>query len=184
MNEHTLKQLKRNEPTVQKAVYYEHADRLMTIVLRYVTSLPEAEDLLQDIFIIIFKKIETYDKNKGSFDAWSARIAINQALMFLRKKTNTIFYEEDLHSQQVTTTNKALLSLENQDIQKIIQELDEKYAIIFKLKAIEGYKHKEIAELLNIKKESSRTIFSRAKRQLRQLIKFRKHYFFTSNERL
>jgi len=179
---HILKRLSQNDPATQKAVYYQHADRLMAIVLRYVSSVMEAEDVLQDSFVQIFEKIKTYDKNKGNFEVWSAKIAVNYALMFLRKKRKLIFYEEDLHAQLFKTKNTAEHQLESEDVEKMIQSLDEKYAIIFKLKAIEGYSHKEIAELLGIRKEASRTIFSRARKQLKQFLKSKEPNLFTSNK--
>ena len=145
MEAHIFKRLIQNDAATQKVVYYQHADRLMAIVLRYVHSVPEAEDVLQDSFIQIFEKIKSFDNSKGKFESWSAKIAINYALMFLRKKKNLVFYEEDLHAQQLISKNKALYNLESEDIANLIGELDDKYAVIFKLKAIEGYKHQEIA---------------------------------------
>lgn len=177
-----LKRLSQNDSATQKAVYYQHADRLMAIILRYVPSIMEAEDVLQDSFITIFDKVKMYDKDKGSFEAWSAKIAINYALMFLRKKKNLVFYEEDLHAQQLQTTNEGVHNLEREDVEKLIQVLDEKYAIIFKLKAIEGYKHQEIAKVLGIKKEASRTIFSRARKQLKQFLKPKAPNLVTPNK--
>lgn len=182
MKKEILKRLIQNEAATQKVVYYQHADRLMAIVLRYLPVVAEAEDVLQDSFIQIFEKIETYDIHKGSFETWSAKISINYALMFLRKKKSLIFYEEDLHAQQIKTNNNAMNRLENEDVEMIIQKLDEKYAIIFKLKAIEGYKHQEIAQILGIKKEASRTIFSRAKKQLKQMLTNKEPNLFTSNK--
>lgn len=177
-----LKRLSQNDAAAQKAVYYQHADRLMAVVLRYVPSVMEAEDVLQDSFITIFEKIRMYDKNKGSFEAWSAKIAVNYALMFLRKQKNLVFYEEDLHAQHLKTNNEAEHKLEREDVEKLLQVLDEKYAIIFKLKAIEGYKHQDIAEMLGIRKEASRTIFSRARKQLKLFLRFKKTNSFTPNK--
>ena len=65
-----LKRLRQNDSATQKAVYYQHADRLMAIVLRYVPSIMEAEDVLQDSFLKIWSKITTYDKNKGRLFTW------------------------------------------------------------------------------------------------------------------
>lgn len=182
MKAHILKQLNKNDPATQKAVYYQHADRLMAIVLRYVPSVMEAEDVLQDSFVQIFSKVNMYEMDKGSFEAWSAKIVINFALMFLRKKRKLVFYEEDLHAQHLKTNNEAVQKLEREDVEQVIQALGEKYAIIFKLKAIEGYTHKEIAEILDIKKEASRTIFSRAKKQLKQILKSKESNLLTSKE--
>ena len=182
MEAHILKRLNQNDPATQKAVYYQHADRLMAIALRYVPSVIEAEDVLQDSFIQIFDKIKSFDLNKGTFEAWTAKIVVNYALMFLRKKRKLVFYEEDIHAQHLKTNNKGVNKLEREDVEKMIQILDEKYAIIFKLKAIEGYKHQEIAEMLGIQKEASRTIYSRARKQLKQFLNNKKSNSFTSKE--
>ena len=94
--------------------------------------------------------------------------------MFLRKKRKLVFYEEDLHAKVFNINNEAVQKLNQEDINKQIEKLDEKYAVIFKLKAIEGYSHQEIAILLGINKEASRTIFSRAKKQLRKMFELKK----------
>ena len=169
MKEQTLKQLCQNDAAIQQQVYYQHADRLMAIVLRYVSSIADAEEVLQDSFVTIFDKIKSFDKEKGSFNAWSAKIAVNYSLMFLRKKKNLVFYQDDLHANILKINNTAIKKLAVEEVDRKIETLDEKYAIIFKLKAIEGYSHQEIASLLGIQKEASRTIFSRAKKQLRHL---------------
>ena len=182
MEAHILKRLNQQDPATQKAVYYQHADRLMAIVLRYVPSIMEAEDVLQDSFVQIFDKVKMYDKGKGSFEAWSAKIAINYALMFLRKKKKLVFYEEDLHAQYLKTNNEVEHKFESEDVEKLIQVLDEKYAVIFKLKAVEGYKHQEIAEILGIQKEASRTIYSRARKQLERFLRSKEPNLFSSNE--
>lgn len=182
MEAHILKQLSQNDPSTQKDVYYQHADRLMAIVLRYVPSVMEAEDVLQDCFVQIFEKIKLYKKDKGSFEAWSAKIAVNYSLMFLRKKRNLVFYEEDLHAQELKTHNEAMHKLEHEDIEKLISVLNEKYAVIFKLKAIDGYKHQEIAEMLGIQTDASKTIYSRAKKQLKQFLKMKAHKLSSSNK--
>ena len=182
MEAHILKRLNQNDSATQKAVYYQHADRLMALVLRYVPSVMEAEDVLQDSFVQIFEKIALYNKDKGSFKGWSAKITINYALMFLRKRKNLVFYEEDLHAKHFNTNNDVVLKFQTEDIEKLLQNLDEKYAIIFKLKAFEGYKHQEIAELLGIQTEASRKIYSRARKKLKQILKPKQTNLLASNE--
>ena len=184
MGPHILKLLIQNDPATQKAVYYQHADRLMAIVLRYVFSITDAEDVLQDSFVQIFKKVKTFDQDKGSFESWTAKIAINYALMTLRKKKKLVFYEHDLHDPIIQTSNEAVQHLQSEDVEKFIQKLDDKYAIIFKLKALEGFSHQEIAGLLGIRKEASRTIFSRARKQLKHMLKSDDTNLFTSSKEI
>lgn len=171
MNSQTIHKLKQGNRATQKAVYYNHADRLMAIVLRYLGSVADAEEVIQDTFVRVFEKIDAFDETRGSFKSWTSKIAINFALMALRKKKQYTFYEEDLHAAIQAIPNEAEHQLESQDIDKVIDSLDEKYAVIFKLKAIEGFSHSEISDLLGIKTEASRTIFSRARKQLRSVFK-------------
>ena len=176
----TIHELKQGNRATQKAIYYDHADRLMAIVLRYLGSVADAEEVIQDTFVRAFEKIDTFDETRGSFKSWTSKIAINFALMALRKKKQFTFYEEDLHAAIQAIPNEAEDQLASEDFEKIIDSLDEKYAVIFKLKAIEGFNHSEISEMLNIKKEASRTIFSRARKQLR--IIFDSNNFSTSTK--
>ena len=169
MNPTTIQELKQGNRAAQKAVYYNHADRLMAIVLRYLGSVADAEEVIQDTFVRVFEKIDSFDSTRGSFNSWTAKIAINFALMTLRKKKQFTFYEEDLHAAIQAIPNEAENQLESEDLEKIVDSLDEKYAVIFKLKAIEGFSHSEISKLLGIKKEASRTIFSRARKQLQTI---------------
>lgn len=169
MKQQTLNKLKNSNRATQKAVYYDHCDRLMAIALRYCGSVPDAEEVIQDTFVKVFEKINDFDSARGSFEGWTAKIAINFALMALRKKKQMVFYEEDLHAALSVVPNQAIQKIEEEEVEQIIDSLNEKYAVIFKLKAIEGMSHEEIAQLLNIKKEASRTIFSRAKKQLRTI---------------
>ena len=176
----TIHELKQGNRATQKAVYYNHADRLMAIVLRYLGSIADSEEVIQDTFVRVFEKIETFDASRGSFNSWTSKIAINFALMALRKKKQIVFYEEDLHAALSVVPNQAIQKIEEEEVEQIIDSLDEKYAVIFKLKAIDGFSHSEISELLGIKKEASRTIFSRAKKQLQTI--FESNNFSTSKK--
>lgn len=180
MNQSTLYKLKNENAGVQKQVYYQHCDRLMAIALRYLGSVADAEEILQDTFVRIFEKIGDFDSERGSFEAWSARIAINFALMQLRKKKRFQYEEADLEKVAGSVSNSALSNLETEDIQSKIDSLDEKYSVIFKLKGIEGYSHQEIADLLGIKTDASKTIFSRARKQLKTIFSPGKTKILTS----
>lgn len=169
MKKQTIHELKQGNRPTQKAIYYRHCDRLMAIALRYLGSVADAEEVVQDTFVRVFERIADFDESRGSFEGWSAKITVNFALMAIRKKKQFVFYEEDLHAAIQAIPNEGVHQLEAENVQTVISTLDEKYAVIFKLKAIEGYSHEEISKLLGIKKEASRTIFSRAKKQLRSI---------------
>ena len=171
-----LKGLIAKKHKVQQAVYYEHSDRLMRTILRYVPSVTDAEEVVQDTFIRVFERIKDYDPKRGTFEAWSSKIAINFALMKVRKIKQLQFYEKDLSHYspylQVLAgiPNEADSRIAYEELQQRINEMDEKYAIIIKLRAVEGYSHQEIGELLGIKPTASRTLFSRARKKLKEMM--------------
>ena len=174
MHKKDLEGLQSEDPEIQKKVYYEHCDRLMGVIYGYLQSLVDAEEVLQDTFLTIFEKIHTYVPSKGSFEGWSHRIAVNKALMFLRKKKHLIFTDTDLNN--IPSNDKINCITENDKndlVDEVIGKLPFKSAVVFRLKAIEGCSHNEIAEMLNIKTDASRAIFSRARKKLRKILRTR-----------
>lgn len=143
----------------------------MGICLRYTKNETDAEDLLQDTFIKVFKTLKQY-KGDGDLGAWIRRIAVNTAIERWRKKEK---------ERSVIDTSKADLSdyghhsisfdhLELGELLEKIQSLPIGYRTIFNLYAIEGYKHHEIAEKLNISTGTSKSQFSRARKILMNMI--------------
>lgn len=167
MEDKTLKLLHKSDPPTQKRVYYQHCDRLMAVVYQYLGSVADAEEVLQDTFLTIFEKIDKFDPKRGTFYAWTHRIAINKSLMFLRKKKQMRFSSEDLTNPSISnhlTTSPQ--QMEQADLEYYISKLPNKAAVVFRLKAVEGYNHEEIAKLLGIRSDASRAIFSRARKRL------------------
>lgn len=170
MEQNQLKQLLKQNQIIQRDVYYAHCDRLMSVVMRYVKQTSDAEEVLQDAFYNIFKKIKQFDSKKGSFESWSYKIAINQSLMFLRKKNKLNIVDDDMSRVESKISNDGLEELHFEDLLKKIDLLDEKYRTILTLKLIEGYEYKEISNLLKIQESSIRKIFSRARHKLIHII--------------
>jgi len=154
----------------QRQLVNQFAPMLMTVCRRYATTTYDAQDILQDTFIKIFKAIEQFDDSRGSFEGWMRRIAINTALAELRK--NKIKINSDLEDNQnlLSIDPEIYKKLNAEELLKIIATLPEKYGIVFNLNCIEGYNHKEIAQLLEIEEASSRSNLSRAKSILRKKI--------------
>ncbi len=130
-----------------------------------------AEDLLQDGFITLFTRLESY-KGEGSFEGWARKIFVTTALMSLRKKDALKMSDEldsvrgmkaDLPSQGQNLGYKELI--------KLVMELPPGFRTVFNLYAIEGYSHKEIGEMLGISEVTSRSQFSRARALLQNKIK-------------
>lgn len=156
----------------QEQLYRQYKAVLFGICLRYAPNRPAAEDLLQEGMVKIFTKMHAYDF-KGSFEGWMKRIMVNTALDEYRKsnrriETEPIFEEahED-HSINLPAHVEGSLEL----LLKIIQELPDGCRTVFNLYEIEGYSHKEIAEILQISEGASRSQLSYAKSKLSERIK-------------
>jgi len=176
LDKNQLKLLLKQNQQAQKEVYYEHCDRLMYVIVRYVKRMSDAEEVLQDTFFKIFSKIKQFDLNRGSFNTWSHRIAINQSLMFIRKGVKFQVVEDDILSIESQIVNDGLEQLKLDDVINQIETLDEKYRTILTLKLIEGYEYREISNLLKIQEATTRKIFSRARKKLMDVISVNENY--------
>ena len=148
-----------------EAIYRAYADFLMGICARYVPDQDERKDVLQDSFIKIFTQLAFFEyKGKGALKAWVTRIAINEALLFLRKEKRraTVSLEEE-NMPDMDDEEPQVQGLTPEELTTLIQELPEGYRTVFNLFAIEGKSHKEIAALLGIRADSSASQYHRAK---------------------
>lgn len=156
--------------SAQTKVYQIFSDKLFAICLKYSRNYQDAEDILQDSFLTIFKKIDTY-KNKGSFEGWLKRITINTALQKYREKTTLEIVEEvpdeeNQENEQAENLKDAALDV----LLNLIQQLPDKYRLVFNLYVLDNYSHKEIAEVLNISEGTSKSNLSRARAILKQKV--------------
>lgn len=153
----------------QRALVTKYAPMLMTVSRRYAMSHYDADDILQDTFMQIFKSIAKFDESRGSFEGWIRKICVNTALKEIRKmKILTTADEDDrLH---LSIDPDIYHKLDAEELMDLIQGLPEKYRLVFNLNCIEGYSHKEIAQLMEIEEVSSRSNLSRAKSILRKKI--------------
>jgi len=139
--------------------------------MRYIGDRIMAEDILQDGFITLFTRLESY-KGEGSFEGWARKIFVTTALMSLRKK-DALKMSEEL---DVVRGMKADIPSQGQNIgykelMKLVMELPAGFRTVFNMYAIEGYSHKEIGEMLGISETTSRTQLSRARIWLQNKIK-------------
>ncbi|MFZ9718449.1 MAG: RNA polymerase sigma factor [Chitinophagaceae bacterium] len=155
----------------QQALYQLYAPTLYAVALRYMGTQADAQDVLQESFIKIFRAIHGF-RGDGSFEGWIRRIVVNTAIEHIRKKhviTSAIEtqQEEALESE----TASALDQLGEQELLQMIAALPPGYRSVFNLFAIEGYAHKEIAELLQISEGTSKSQLARARLMLQEKIK-------------
>jgi len=168
-----IQKLKNQDPVAQKVLYDKYSPLFYAICLRYVKNEVEAEDILVESFYKIFKKIDQFRGN-GSFEGWMKRIVINQALMQIRKNSNLNLHVELEKAYSVKSEAEIIDNINYQEILKLIKELPTGYKTVFNLYVIEGYKHREIAEILNISINTSKSQLILAKKKLRELYK-KKH---------
>ncbi len=157
---------KSKEPKCQEALVRLYAPILINICRRYVYDPDLAYDAMQECFLNTFKYIEKFS-GKGSFDGWIKRIAVNCALGVRKKMKGDLYIhemEQVLHLS--TDIPDAVSNLKEEELLKIVDQLPESCGIIFKLFVLEGYAHKEIAEMLGIKESSSRSQLARARKKL------------------
>jgi RNA polymerase sigma-70 factor (ECF subfamily) len=128
----------------------------------------EAEDMLQEGLISVFKEIKQYDPDKAAFAAWSNKIMVNASLQYLRKWKNLSFSQNiDDYEDHFTEQEGVYEKIGNKELTGMVQELPDGYRIVFNLYVMEGYKHKEIAEMLSISENTSKTQLLKAKNMLR-----------------
>jgi len=159
----------KEDKSAQKALYDLFSAKMYFVCLRYARHEAEAQDILQDAFIKVFDKLDSY-RFSGSFEGWVRRIMVNTALHYCRKSTYK--YEnigiEDYQDKVVNS--KAISRLSEQELLGIIQQLPDGYRMVFNLYIIEGYSHKEIAEMLSISENTSRSQLAKARKWMQNVL--------------
>ncbi|MCK7589573.1 RNA polymerase sigma factor [Subsaxibacter sp. CAU 1640] len=173
--EQLIEQCKKNDAKAQSQIYKLYASKLFSLSLKYSRNYAEAQDNLQDAFVTIFKKIEQY-KSKGSLEGWMKRITINTALQQYRSVgVFDIIGEEQIEDVSVEIDND---NIGVDYLLKIIQELPDRYRLVFNLYALDDYSHQEIADMLEISIGTSKSNLARARLILKEKIE---HYKASSN---
>lgn len=157
--------------TAQRTLYERFAGKMFVVCQRYTRSNFEAEDVLQEAFIKIFNQIHTF-RFECPLDAWIRRVVVNTALSLFRKEKawqNQIDIET--HAEILSETENILASIQYQQLLSYVRELPAGSQTIFNLYAIEGYPHREIAELLGISEGTSKSQYSRARQLLQEKLR-------------
>ena len=155
----------------QKVLYDHLAPRMFPLCIRYMGDRELAEDILQDGFITLFTRLDSY-KGDGSFEGWARKIFVTTALMNLRKK-DVLKMSDDLEAargmkSEVSTQTQ---NIGYKELMKLVAQLPPGFRTVFNMYAVEGFSHKEIGEMLGISETTSRTQFSRARAWLQGKIK-------------
>jgi RNA polymerase sigma-70 factor (ECF subfamily) len=140
---------------------------MLGVCRQYTKDVPQAEDLMITAFMKVFTNLEKFEHN-GSFEGWIRRIMVNECISWLRLQKKTTYLEDEFFVE--STENPIETIFEVNEIQHLIDNLPDGYKMIFNLYAIEGFKHQEIAKMLNISEGTSKSQLSHARSFLKKQI--------------
>ncbi len=165
-----IRYCKAGERKAQELLYKKFAAKMLGVCMRYSTDRMEGEDMLQNGFIRVFQKIGDY-RAEGSFEGWIRRIMVHSSIEYYRKhhKVLQLVDLEDA-SNEASVDPLATANLAANDLLVLIRQLSPGYRLVFNLYAIEGYSHREIAELTGMTEGASKSQLSRARTVLKQQI--------------
>lgn len=153
----------------QKAFYERFARSMYVVAMRYSKTTHEADDILQDAFVKIFANLTSF-KGDCPIEYWVKRIVVNTALKYNRRKLDKAPTEDVKEFHQVSEDEPDMANIGFEQLLSYIRSLAPRYQMIFNMYAIEGYKHREIAELLGITEGTSKSQYARAKALLQEMI--------------
>ena len=157
------------ERWAQRKLYEDHFGILMGVCMRYANNRDDAMDILHDGFIKIYRNIARYQPGT-SLIAWMRRIMVNTAIDYYRKQTRRRTEDIDSAYDIVSKTPGALSQMSAKEIMNCIQLLSPAYRAVFNLYVIEGYSHKEVADILGITESTSRSNLVKARIKLKDMI--------------
>jgi RNA polymerase sigma factor (sigma-70 family) len=155
---------------MQEELYNRFSGKMYAVCLRYANNAEDAQDLLQDGFIKVFRNLHRF-RAEGSFEGWIRRVFINSSIEHFRKKSLQMSKVSEKEEETIGDTDiSALDNLAEKDIVKLIQELSPGYRTVFNLYVVEGYSHKEIGEQLGISEGTSKSQLARARSILQKKV--------------
>jgi RNA polymerase sigma factor (sigma-70 family) len=160
----------KEDAAMQRALFRQYAPLMMTVCRRYARHQAEAEDMLQEAFIKVFRNIDRYDPAKGAFNPWIRRIVVNTAIQYWRKERRNIWVQPDADLPDIPEDEAPFHLLSEEEILQLIAQLPEGFRMVFNLYALDGYSHAEVAQALGITESSSRSQLTRARRWLKNAI--------------
>lgn len=159
----------RREPAAQRQLYARYAGRMLGVARRYVRTLPEAEDILQDAFVKVFTRLDGF-RAEGSFEGWVRRIVVTTALNHWQngqhRRPHLLLDEVP---EPPAAEADAFDRLSVAEVLALMEQLPDGCRLVLNLYAVDGYTHGEIAELLGIQESTSKAQLSRARKQLHLL---------------
>lgn len=154
-----------------RKLYDLHSGKMYSLCKRFANSDIEADDLFQEGYIKMYRNLSNF-RGEGSFEGWVRRIFVNNCLDILKRKNNLVLTGQFENEQDFfpAIEPEVINKLEKEDLIRILQQLPPGYRSIINLYAIEGYSHKEIADLLAISEGTSKSQYSKARKKLKEII--------------
>jgi len=159
---------KQSDRLAQQKLYEKYAPRFLAVCMRYLPRRDEAEDALTEAFLKIFEKIDTYNQ-QGSFEGWMRRVLVNECLMVLRKKKRLPYFESP-DDAVIPVSAKGMSDLIHADLLNLLNYLPDGYRTVFSLYVLDGFKHREIAEILGISINTSKSQLILARKRMVELL--------------
>ena len=160
----------RNDSVAQRELYNTYSPKMLAVCFRYAHSREDAEDMLQEAFIKVFTQLRTFE-NRGSFEGWIRRIVVHTCINTLKKNKKFNESVDLIHAASISIREETVPAVvQVKQIVDCIRSLPMGYRTVLNLFAIEGYSHREIAQLLDIEESTSRSQFTRAKGMLEELL--------------
>lgn len=174
-----LRKATRDNRRAQQELFERYSPKMLSVVRMYIKDVHQAEDVMLSGFFKVFTHLKDF-REEGSFEGWVRQIMVRECISFLRKG-NKLELEEDLAKVEVEGVNDIEIHLEVEEIQRLIDDLPEGYKMVFVMYVIEGFKHREIAELLGIDIGSSKSQLFKARKLLqRKLLTLNEFEYGTS----
>ncbi|MEO7211148.1 MAG: sigma-70 family RNA polymerase sigma factor [Chitinophagaceae bacterium] len=160
----------KNDPVAQRELYNRYSPKMLPVCYRFAQNREDAEDMLQEGFIKVFTQIHTF-QNKGAFEGWIRRIMVYNCINFLKKFKKFNDNIDLMFASYVPGKEPSVTSiLQVKQVNECIRSLPLGYRTVLNLYAIEGYSHREIAEMLEIEESTSRSQYARAKSALETIL--------------
>lgn len=162
----------KKDPIAQRTLYDSYYRRSFRVAMRYLANHHDVEDVLSVAYAKIFSGIHRFEyRGEGSLVKWLLTIVIHEAIRFLKSKKEVVFQEdEELLTKRVPQTPPTAF-LDMEEVARILDDMPQGYRTVFNLFAIEGYSHKEIAEMLQINENTSKSQLSKARNYIIQQLK-------------
>lgn len=153
----------------QERLYKKHAPKMLSVCRQYIKDVHFAEDVMVQGFLKMFNKLDTF-KFEGSFEGWLRRIMVRESISYLRKQ-QFVVYDDEVYEKNQSEEISQSTDLDTEHIQQLIDKLPQGYKMVFVLYTVDGYKHKEIAEMLSITESTSKTQLLKARKLLQDQLR-------------